>query len=122
MDRHPRALALAALVADRDREALAAEFSEDIRLRAMLPGGPIEEHGREVVLKCFADWFGEYRTVVLDDAAGEMVGDRLLVHYRLVFEPDTEERTVLTQTWVGTVAPDGRLGRIDLVCSGFRTF
>jgi hypothetical protein len=122
MDRHPRALALAALVAERDRERLGGEFSEDIRLRAMLPGGPIEEHGRETVSKCFADWFGEYTTVVLDDAAGEMVGDRLLVHYRLIFEPDTEERTVVTQTWVGTVAPDQTLGRIDLVCSGFRKF
>jgi hypothetical protein len=122
MDRHPRALALAGLVAERDRDGLAAEFSEDIRLRALLPGGPIEEHGREAVVKCFGDWFGDYRTVVLEDAAGEMVGDRLFVHYRLVFEPDTEERTVLTQSWVATVAPDQTLGRIDLVCSGFRTF
>ncbi len=52
-----------------------------MRLRALLPGGLVEEHGREPVLARFADWFGDHDSVELDDAAGEHVGDRLLVHY-----------------------------------------
>lgn len=115
------ATSLAALVANRDLEQLGARLTDEIRLRALLPGGSIEEHGRPAVLKKFDEWFGEYRTVVLEDAAGELVGDRLLVHYRLGFEPDTKPRT-LTQTWVSSVGEDGLIFRIDLVCSGFRAF
>jgi len=115
----PTATALAGLVADRDLERLGARLTDEVRLRALLPGGPIEEHGREAVLKRFDEWFGEYSTVVLEDAAGELVGDRLLVHYRLGFEPDTAPRA-LTQTWVSSVREDGLIFRIDLVCSGFR--
>lgn len=119
MNTHPRATSLAALVADRDLDRLGTQLTDEIRLRALLPGGPIEQHGRDEVLKKFDEWFGEYRTVVLEDAAGELVGDRLLVHYRLRFEPDESPRA-LTQTWVSSVNDDGLIFRIDLVCSGFR--
>ena len=64
------------------------------------------------------DWFGEYDAVVLEEADGELVGDRLLVHYRLRFESDPVR--VLTQTWVASVNDDGLIFRVDLVCSGFR--
>ncbi len=121
MKSDPRAAALATAVATRDQAALGVQLTEDIRLRALLPGGPIEENGRDAVLATFDRWFGSYDTVVLEDAAGELVGDRLLVHYRLVFEPEVQRRA-LTQTWVSTVAADGRLARIDLLCSGFRKF
>ena len=110
---------LADLVAARDLDRLGERLTPDVRLRALLPGGPIEEHGRDEVLRKFDEWFGEYATVVLEDAAGELVGDRLLVHYRLGFEPETAPRA-LTQTWVSSVGEDGLIFRIDLVCSGFR--
>lgn len=119
MNTDPRATSLAALVADRDLEQLGRHLTDEVRLRALLPGGPLEQHGRDEVLKKFDEWFGEYRTVVLEDAAGELVGDRLLVHYRLGFEPDEAPRA-LTQTWVSSVDHDGLIFRIDLVCSGFR--
>ncbi len=115
----PTATALAGLVAQRDLDRLGTRLADEVRLRALLPGGPIEEHGRGDVLKKFDEWFGDYGTVVLEDAAGELVGDRLLVHYRLRFDPETEPRT-LTQTWVSSVGDDGLIFRIDLVCSGFR--
>ena len=110
---------LAHLVATRDLDGLADAVTDDVRLRALLPGGPIEEHGRVPTLERFDAWFGEYDEVVLEDGHGELVGDRLLVHYRLRFEPRTEPR-VLTQTWVASVGDDGRIFRIDLLCSGFR--
>jgi hypothetical protein len=113
------ATSLATLVANRDLERLGGRLTDEIRLRALLPGGPIEEHGRSAVLKKFDEWFGDYAAVVLEDAAGELVGDRLLVHYRLGFDPDTAYRT-LTQTWISSVGDDGLIFRIDLLCSGFR--
>ena len=61
MNSHPQAAAIAAAVADRDRVRLAAAVTGTVRLRALLPGGPIEEHGR--------------------DAAGH---PRLHVHFRAV--------------------------------------
>lgn len=114
----PRAPALGELVAARDLEAIGKHLTDDVRLRALLPGGPIERHGRSEVLAKFDDWFGEYDAVVLEEADGELVGDRLLVHYRLRFEPDPVR--VLTQTWVASVNDAGLIFRVDLVCSGFR--
>ena len=110
---------LARLVADRDLDGFGGHVTDDVRLRALLPGGPVEEHGREATLTTFDSWFGEYDEVVLEDARGELVGDRLLVHYRLRFEPRTAPQ-VLTQTWVASVNDDGLVFRIDLLCSGFR--
>jgi hypothetical protein len=61
MNSHPQAAAIAAAVADRDRVRLAPAVTDTVRLRALLPAGPIEEHGR--------------------DAAGH---PRLHVHFRAV--------------------------------------
>jgi hypothetical protein len=121
MNAQTRAAGLAAAVAERDPARLAAELTEDIRLRALLPGGPVEKHGRDEVLAEFDGWFRDYRVVQLADASGEDVSDRLLVHYRLIFEPD-EDPHVLTQTWIASVNVDGLIFRIDLLCSGFRKF
>ena len=53
MQNHPVAAAVAALVAGRDPQRLAAALTETARLRALLPGGPIQAHGREDVAACF---------------------------------------------------------------------
>lgn len=119
MIKHPLATSVATAVADRALDRLGTHLADEIRLRALLPGGSIEEHGREAVLARFDDWFGSYDTVVLSDVAGDDVGDRVLVHYKLTFDPDGDSR-VLTQTVVCSVY-DGLVGRMDLVCSGFRT-
>jgi hypothetical protein len=120
MNTHPLATSVAAAIADRALDRLGTHLTDEIRLRALLPGGPIEEHGRDAVLARFDDWFGSYDTVVLTDVAGDDVGDRVLVHYKLTFDPDADRR-VLTQTVVCTLR-DGLVGRMDLVCTGFREY
>lgn len=110
---------LATLVAERDLDRLGKHLTDDVRLRALLPRGPVEVHGRAEALGKFDEWFGEHDAVVLEDAAGELVGDRLLVHYRLGFVLEEGPHS-LTQTWVASVGHDGLVFRIDLVCSGFR--
>jgi hypothetical protein len=115
---HPLATTVATAVADRCPDRLGACLDDAVRMRALLPGGPIEEHGRDAVLARFHDWFGSYDTVVLAGAAGDDVGDRVVVHYKLVLDPDADAR-VLSQTLVCSLR-EGVVGRIDLVCSGFR--
>ena len=55
-----------------------------MRLRALLPGGPIEAHGRENVaaLPVRAGSPTSTPSSVVE-SAGEPVADRLLIHYRL---------------------------------------
>jgi hypothetical protein len=118
MNEHPLAAAIAAAVAGRDSGQLAAAVTGTVRLRALLPGGPIEEHGRDAVVARFGRWFAGMDTVHLVESAGEAVADRLLIHYRLdLAKRDT--RWACTQTSVCKII-DGRLATIDLLCSGFR--
>jgi hypothetical protein len=118
VNNHPLASSVASAVADRALDRLGSHLTDEIRLRALLPGGSIEEHGRDAVLARFDEWFGSYDTVVLSDVAGDDIGDRVLVHYKLTFDPDRDPR-VLSQSVVCSLR-DGLVGRMDLVCSGFR--
>ena len=118
MENHPVAAAVAAIVAGRDPHRLAAALTESARLRALLPGGPVESHGREEVVARFSGWFGDFDTVQLVESAGEAVADRLLIHYR-VQVTRRATRWVCTQTAVCKLV-DERLAVIDLLCSGLR--
>ena len=118
MKEHPQATAIAAAVADRDCVRLAAAVTDTVRLRALLPGGPIEEHGRDAVVARFGRWLADMDTVDLVESAGEAVADRLLIHYRLDLA-QRGTRWACTQTSICKIN-DGRLATIDLLCSGFR--
>ena len=118
MHPHPVAAGVAAAVADRDPRRLATSLTETARLRALLPGGPLEAHGDVNVAACFVAMFADLDTVEVLESAGEAVADRLLIHYRLALgQRDT--RWVCTQTAVCKVV-DGRLAVIDMLCSGYR--
>ena len=118
MENHPVAAAIAAIVVSRDRPRLLAALTETARLRALLPGGPIQVQGRADVAACFYGWFADFDAVRLVESAGEAVGDRLLIHYR-VHVTRGAHRRVCTQTAVCTLV-DERLQVIDLLCSGLR--
>jgi hypothetical protein len=118
MQNHPIAGAVAAAVAGRDPQRLSAAVTETVRLRALLPGGPIESHGRDDVTTRFLGWFADFDTVAVVASGAEPVADRLLIHYRLRLER-AGIRWVCTQTAVCKVVAD-RLAVIDLLCSGFR--
>jgi hypothetical protein len=118
MQGHPVSAAIAAAVAARDPQRLAPALTDTVRLRALLPGGVIESHGRANVAECLPSLFAEFDTVDVREAVGENVADRLLLHYRLAVSR-ANLRWVCTQTLVAKVV-DGRLAVIDLLCSGFR--
>lgn len=118
MQHDPIAASIAAAVARRDGERLGALLTDTVRLRALLPGGPIEEHGRDAVVARFGGWFADMDTVGLVESAGETLPGRLLIHYRLDLA-QRGTRWACTQTSVCKTV-DGRLATIDLLCSGFR--
>ena len=118
MNEHPLATAIAAAVADRDSVRLATAVTDTVRLRALLPGGPIEEHGRDAVVARFGGWFADMDTVDLVESAGEAVADRVLIHYRLALA-QRGTRWACTHTSICKII-DGRLATINLLCSGFR--
>jgi hypothetical protein len=118
MQHHPVAADIAALVAGCDPQRLAPVLTDTVRLRALLPGGPIQAHGRDNVAACFHGFFADFDSVHLVESAGEAVADRLLIHYRLSVTQGAN-RWVCTQTAVCKFV-DGLLAVIDLLCSGFR--
>ena len=118
MKTHPLAAAIAAAVAGRDSIQLAAAVTDTVRLRALLPGGPIEEHGRDAVVARFGGWFAGMDTVGLVEAGGQQLPGRLLIHYRLDLA-QRGTRWACTHTCVCKI-DGGRLATIDLLCSGFR--
>jgi hypothetical protein len=118
MEHHPVAARIAADIARRDPERVAATLTETVRLRALLPGGPIQAHGRANVASCLCALVADFDTVEVVASAGEAVVDRLLIHYRLRLGKEAIW-WICTQTAVCTVA-EGRLEVINLLCSGFR--
>ena len=112
--------ALATAIADRTLDRLGSHLADDVVLRALVPGGLVEEHGRDAVLDRYDRWFGTYDTVDLLECSSDVVGDCLVVHYKLRFDPDGDRR-VLTQTVICRVGQDG-VRRMDLVCTGFRSY
>jgi hypothetical protein len=118
VQQHAVAVRLAADVARRDPQRLAAILTETVRLRALLPGGPVEARGREHAAALLCALLADFDSVDVVESAGEPVADRLLIHYRLRLGR-AAARWVCTQTGVCRIV-DGRLAVIDLLCSGFR--
>jgi hypothetical protein len=107
-----------AAIARRDGAQLAAAFTETVRLRALLPGGPVESHGRQAVVARFLGWFAAFDAVEVVTASDEPVADRHLVHYRLTLRQGQRSWTC-TQTLICKTT-GGELATVDLLCSGFR--
>src|ERR687890_699270 len=118
MQPHPVAADVAAAVARRDPQQLATALTETVRLRALLPGGLVESHGRTNVAECLPSLLADFDTVEVLESAGEDVADRLLIHYRLGVSQWTTH-WICTQTAVCKIV-DERLAVINLLCSGFR--
>jgi hypothetical protein len=112
------AATFAAAVAGRDPLALAPALTGAARLRALLPGGLVSAHGRAAVAAFLPTLVADFDSVEVLGSRGEDVGDLLHVHYSVAVGRGTS-RWICAQTAVCRVA-DGRIARIDLLCSGFR--
>ena len=111
--------ALVTALAQRDFARLADTLTADVRMRALIPPGPIDLSGPEAVAARFSSWFGESDRLELVRSGSDDVGDRLHVFYRLrVKRPGDASRVV--EQHLFCAVHDGRITALDLVCSGFR--
>ena len=105
-------------LAARDFDGLAACLDPDVRLRAIIPSGPEEQHGRTSAAGRFADWFVDAVTFQLVEHRIEPFVDRWLVTYRIALDEGDGPRRVEQHLFCDLGAE--LIERIDLLCSGFR--
>jgi TusA-related sulfurtransferase len=105
-------------LAARDFDGLAACLDPDIRLRAIIPSGPEEQHGRMSAAGRFADWFADAVTFELAEHRIEPFDDRWLMTYRVTVDEGDGPRRVEQHLFCDLGAE--LVERIDLLCSGFR--
>ncbi len=111
--------ALVAALAKRDFGRLAGTLAPDVRMRALIPPGPVELSGAEPAAARFASWFGEANGLELVHSGSDEVGDRLHVFYRLRVKRPGDPWKVIEQH-LFCALDEGRITAFDLVCSGFR--
>ncbi len=105
-------------LAARDLGGLAACLDPDVRLRAIIPPGPEEQHGRAAATGRFGDWFVDAVSFELIEHRIKPVVDRWLVTYRIALDEGDGPREVEQHLFCDLGA--GVIERIDLLCSGFR--
>lgn len=108
--------------AKRDYQQMAATLSPEVRLRAMLPPGPMDWEGPATVAEVFGSWFGSAADFELIDAAVGEVGGRLHLSWRVRVRPAPfgigDGWHVIEQQ---AYADAGEaITSLDLLCSGFR--
>src|SRR5947207_8827497 len=109
-------------LAAQDFARLGSVLAAGARLRALLPSGLREWAGADVIADRFARWFDETEEFQLVDAAVGEVGGRLHLHWRLRLRAERLGLgwfTVGQQCYADT-GEDGRIARLDLLCTGYR--
>lgn len=109
-------------LAAQDFARLGAALAAGARLRALLPSGPREWAGAEMIADRFARWFGDAEDFDLVEATVGEVGGRLHLQWRLRLRAErlgagwfTVEQHAYADTDGG-----GRITRLDLLCTGYR--
>jgi hypothetical protein len=109
-------------LAAQDFARLGGALTAEARLRALLPSGPFEWTGAEVIAGQFAGWFGDTEDFELLEATVGEVGGRLRLHWRLRLQAQRLGAgwfTVEQQAYADT-DDGGRIARLDLLCTGYR--
>jgi hypothetical protein len=109
-------------LADQDFAALVGTLAADARLRALVPKGLREWNGGEEIAGQFARWFGDTADFELVEATLGEVGGRLQLRWRLRLRAERLGAGWFTveQQAYADAGEDGRIARLDLVCTGYR--
>lgn len=110
---------LISALAERDFPRLADTLTPDVRMRALLPPGPVVISGAEAAAAKFASWFADAEELELLRSGSDTVADRLHVFYRLRVKKPGASGKIVEQHLLCALDDDG-ITALDLVCSGFR--
>jgi hypothetical protein len=107
-------------IVTRDDDRLRGLFSTDVWLRALIVRGTVEAHDVETAVATFRSWFGGAVHVQVLHTATYPIGGRDYLTYRLRLRPEwaPEVWHVIEQSGYARIQ-DGRVRRLDLVCTGF---
>jgi hypothetical protein len=94
----------------------------DVRLRALLPPGQFEWTGSDVIAGQFAHWFGDTTSFELVESTAGEIGGRLHLRWRLRLQAERlgDGSFVVEQQAYADTDEAGRIGRLDLLCTGYR--
>lgn len=100
---------------------LAEALAPDVRLRALLPGGPRQWSGVEAVADRFARWFGDTEEHEAQDRTVEEVLGRIHLRWRFRLQAARLGAGwfVVEQLAYADAGDDGLITSLDLVCSGY---
>jgi hypothetical protein len=109
-------------LAAQDFARLGEALTDQVRVRALLPGGAGEWTGAGAAARVFARWFGDTEGFELIEASVGEVGGRLHLHWRLRLRAERLGAGwfVVEQQSYADTGKDGRLIRLDLLCTGYR--
>ena len=109
-------------LANRDYRRMATTLGPAVRLRAMLPPGPMDWEGPDEVSGVFSSWFGDAEDFELVGATVGEVGGRLHLSWRLRLRPAPfgigEGWHVIEQQAYADAGDT--IESLDLLCSGFQ--
>ena len=102
----------------RDFAALAATFTEDGRLRGLVPSALREAEGRDAVAERFGIWNDAEDWELLESGVAEFA-DLVQLRWRVASTDPELGRTIYEQTAYAEI-DEGRIAWMNLVCSGER--
>jgi hypothetical protein len=107
-------------IVTRDEDRLRGLFSTDVWFRALIVHRTVETHDVESAIATFRSWFGGAVRLQVLHTATYPIGGREHLSYRLRLRPEwaPEVWHVIEQSGYARIQ-DGRVRRLDLVCTGF---
>jgi flavin-dependent dehydrogenase len=113
------AMAFLAALGRRDWDGLELLLAPDVWLRALLPREMREEKNAAAVVALYRRWYGGAETRLLEAEHHTMAG-REYLRYRFLTRPEfaPEQWHLVEQTGFCRIK-DGRISRLDVVCTGF---
>jgi hypothetical protein len=110
-------------LAAQDFARLGGTLAADATMRALLPAGPREWTDADAIANTFARWFGGTEDFEVVEASVGTVGDRLHLHWQLRLRAERLGAGwfIVEQQAYADTGEDGRLARLDLLCTGYRS-
>ena len=107
-------------LAGRDFVALRDLFADDVWFRILLPRHTVEEHTADGTVAALYRWYGTANELEVHDLDHHTMAGREFVSYRFRLRPEwaPEHWHLIEQSGYVRIR-DGRITRLDLVCTGF---